>query len=107
MKDIFHSSYDQPLANNPLREQIMLYAENYHRFVVQVVPMLESEFSQQRLTEIYHLARYYHRCFYELMQGGDGLAENYYKVSRQLVSTVQHILGIPDDHELDNTDAEA
>ena len=101
MKDIFHSSYDQPLANNPLREQIMLYAENYHRFVVQVVPMLENEFSQERLIEIYHLARYYHRCFFELMQGGDALAENYFKVSLQLVNTVQHILGIPEEIEED------
>lgn len=81
---------------NPLREQLMLCANNYHRFVLEVIPKLDLECNQESMLEIYRWIRHYQQIFRQLSLEGDPLAATYLRTSSHLEETVRRLLGLPE-----------
>lgn len=77
------------------REQLALYAENFHRFVLEAIPRLENAFEQETLEELLKLAKHYYEAFYLYSQFDDFLASQYLQTSRRLVNTISRLLGEP------------
>jgi hypothetical protein len=93
------SEAETAAAREALREQLLLYAENYHSFVLQVLPRLDLSCSEQSLQEICALTDYYRRSFAALANQGERLATLYYQTSTRLQITVQRLLGLPQELE--------
>ena len=77
------------------REQLTLYAENFHRFVLEAIPRLEQTFNQETLEELLILATHYQKAFYNFSSQDDLLAIQYLQTARRLVSTICRLLGKP------------
>lgn len=82
-----------------LREQLLLYAENYHRFVLDLMPRLDRNCSEKALNEISELTVYYRQAFADLANQGERLATLYYLTSSRLLSTLWRLLGRATDLE--------
>lgn len=79
------------------RDQLALYAENFHRFVLEAIPRLEHDFHQQTLEDMLKLANHYEEAFYKLTVRDDLLAMQYLSTARRLAHTIRHMLGKPQD----------
>ena len=75
------------------REQLGLYAENFHRFVLEAIPRLEGSFEQETLEDLLKLARHYYDAFYLYSQFDDFLATQYLQTAKRLVNTISRLLG--------------
>ncbi|PKL75788.1 MAG: hypothetical protein CVV27_13550 [Candidatus Melainabacteria bacterium HGW-Melainabacteria-1] len=79
------------------REQLALFAENFHRFVLEAIPRLEHDFQQDTLVEMLSLAQHYSQAFEQYSQHDDPLAWQYLQTARRLVTTICRLLGKPED----------
>jgi len=77
-------------------EQLELYAENYHRFTLEVMPLLEESCDQETLLQIYKTARHYQRAFAELAREETEISPLYLRLSITLADTLQKIIGLPE-----------
>lgn len=78
-----------------LREQLMLCANNYHHFVLEIIPQLDLNCNQESLLGIYRWIRHYQQIFRQLSLEGDTLASTYLRTSSHLEETIRRLLGLP------------
>lgn len=83
----------EELSPELAREQLTLYAENFHRFVLEAIPRMEADFNQTSLEELLQLARHYTEAFETYSQVDDLLAVQYLQTARRLQGTLKRLLG--------------
>lgn len=83
----------EELSPGLAREQLTLYAENFHRFVLEAIPRLEQSFNQQTMEEMLILAKHYQQAFSLYTRKDDLLATHYLLTASRLVETISHLLG--------------
>lgn len=101
MNNFHHAPQGQEPQNesilaNFLREQLMLCANNYHHFVLEVIPQLDLNCNQESMLEIYRWIKYYQQIFRQFSEEGDILAATYVRTSSHLEETIRRILGLPE-----------
>jgi hypothetical protein len=77
-------------------EQLELYAENYHRFTLEVMPFLEQRCDLETLMQLYRTARHYERAFAELAREETEISPLYLRLSHAMAETLQRIIGLPE-----------
>lgn len=83
----------EALSPELAREQLSLYAENFHRFVLEAIPRMEAAFNQTSLEELLQLAQHYTEAFETYSQADDLLAVQYLQTARRLQTTLARLLG--------------
>lgn len=83
----------EDLSPELAREQLALFAENFHRFVLEAIPRLEAAFSEDTLEELLDLALHYQKAFENFSRYDDLLALQYLHTARRLVGTIARLLG--------------
>ena len=86
----------EELSPEIAREQLALYAENFHRFVLEAIPRLEAAFEQSTLLELLSLAQHYRQSFMTFANSENILARHYLMTADRLVETIEGLLGISD-----------
>lgn len=77
------------------RDQLVLYADNFHRFVLEAIPRLEEDFHQETLEDMLKLAVHYQQAFYRFGRHNNLLAIQYVQTASRLVYTIRQLLGKP------------
>ncbi|MGE3724812.1 MAG: hypothetical protein AB7I41_04625 [Candidatus Sericytochromatia bacterium] len=77
-------------------DQLELYAENYHRFTLQVMPLLEDRCDLDTLMQLYKTAKHYQKAFADLAQEETEISPLYLRLSTTLADTLHKIIGLPE-----------
>jgi hypothetical protein len=77
-------------------EQLELYAENYHLFTLQVLPLLEERCELETLVQLYKTAKNYQKAFADLAEEETEISPLYLRLSTTLTETLHKIIGLPE-----------
>ncbi len=94
-EDLTNGQDSDELSPEDAQNQLALYADNFHRFVLEAIPRLEEDFHQETLEDMLKLATHYQQAFYRFTYSDNLIAIQYVQTASRLVYTIRQLLGRP------------
>lgn len=75
-------------------DQLDLFTQNYQRFTLEVIPLLEQDTSLKTMLQLYQTADHYHTAFRSLALEEDQISPRFVEMSAKLKETLGVMIGI-------------
>ena len=75
-----------------LFDQLDLFTQNYQRFTIEIIPVLEDNSSKKKLYQLYQTADYYHTAFRSLALEESDISPRFVEMSLKLKQTLGDLI---------------